>query len=94
MSISVPRFLVVVAPSGPDGLPIATEARAFVGRAGSGLSYRRDQWHTPIMALGAGGDLLMLMAERGTADDCVEHRFDTPFILHDPTSLGSTTYGA
>jgi ureidoglycolate lyase len=94
VSISVPRFLVVVAPAGPDGLPVAAEARAFVGRAGSGLSYRRDQWHTPIMALGAGGDLLMLIAEAGTADDCVEHRFDTPFILQDPNSSESMTYGA
>ena len=94
VSISVARFLVVVAPTGSDGLPVAAKARAFVGRAGSGLSYRRDQWHTPVMALGAGGDLLMLIAEAGTADDCVEHHFDTPLTLHDPMSSEGMTYGA
>ena len=94
VSISVPRFLVVVAPAGSDGLPVAARARAFVGHAGFGLSYRRDQWHTPVMALGAGGDLLMLIAERGTADDCVEHRIDAPLTLDDGMSSESTTHGA
>ena len=82
VSLSVERFLVIVAPTGTDGLPIEAEARAFTGCAGAGLSYRRDQWHTPVMALGTGGDLLMLMAERGAADDCIEHRLATPLTLH------------
>lgn len=88
ISVSVPRFLVVVAPTGTDGLPIVTEARAFVGRSGTGISYRRDQWHMPVMALGQGGDLLMVMAERGSADDCVEHRL--PFPLAVPCTEAAT----
>jgi ureidoglycolate lyase len=82
VSVSVPRFLVVVAPTGGDGLPIVSEARAFVGRRGSGISYRRDQWHMPVMALGEGGDLLMAMAEHGSADDCIEHRLAFPLAIH------------
>ncbi len=81
ISVSVPRFLVVVAPTGRDGLPIIGEARAFVGERGTGISYRRDQWHMPVMALGQGGDLLMVMAERGSADDCVEHRISFPLAV-------------
>lgn len=83
VSLSVPHFLVVVAPAGPDGLPVAAEARAFLGRAGTGLSYRRDQWHTPLLAIGAGGDLLMLMAEGGPTD-CIEHRLANPLLVQDP----------
>ena len=51
------------------------------GSAAPGISYRRDQWHMPVMALGQGGDLLMVMAERGSADDCVEHRLSFPLAI-------------
>lgn len=96
VSLSVGCFLVVVAPHGPDGDPAVGEARAFLGRIGTGLSYRRNQWHTPVMAIEAGGDLLMLMAERGRADDCIEHRLAVPLTLRtfDPAVPESTTHGA
>lgn len=82
VSLSVPRFLVAVAPAGPDGLPDLLRARAFLGLAGTGLSYRANQWHTPIIALDAGGDLLMLTAEHGDERDCVEHRLTDPITIH------------
>lgn len=96
VSLSVGCFLVVVAPGGADGLPVLGEARAFLGRLGTGLSYRRNQWHTPVVALEVGGDLLMLMAERGTADDCIEHRLAVPLTLctFEPAEFESTTHGA
>lgn len=84
LSVSVPRFLLVVAPPGPDGLPDAARARAFVGRAGTGLSYRPNQWHTPILALDQAGDLMMLMAEHGDERDCVEHRLARPITILEP----------
>lgn len=96
VSLDVAHFVVAVAPTGRDGLPILAAARAFVGRSGTGFSYRRDQWHTPVMALGPGGDVLMLMAERGAPDDCIEHRLAAPLTLEvlGPTRLESTTHGA
>ena len=84
LSLDVPRFLLVVAPAGPDGLPDAARARAFLGVTGTGLSYRRGQWHTPILALGRGGDLVMLTAERGDARDCIEHRLTHPLTILEP----------
>ena len=84
VSLSVPRFLVVVAPSGSDGLPDAARACAFVGRAGTGLSYRPNQWHTPILALDRSGDLMMLMVEHGDVRDCVEHRLAEPLTILEP----------
>ena len=93
VSLNVPHFLVVVAPAGPDGLPDPSRAQAFTGLAGMGLSYRPDQWHTPLLALGIGGDLLMLMAE-GSATDCVEHRLAEPLLIQDPLSPESTNHGA
>ncbi|MDX7950598.1 ureidoglycolate lyase [Lichenihabitans sp. Uapishka_5] len=84
VSLDVALFLVVVAPPGHDGKPDRLRARAFLGRAGMGMSYRVDQWHTPILALGTGGDLLMLMAEHGDARDCIEHRLDAPLLILEP----------
>lgn len=81
VSLNVPSFLVVVAPAGADGLPDVAAARAFLGTAGTGLSYRPDQWHTPILALDEGGDLLMLMAEHRDARDCIEHRLAHPITI-------------
>ena len=83
VSLSVAHFLVVVAPAGLDGLPVPTHACAFIGQAGIGLSYGRDQWHTPLLAIGTGGDLLMLMAEGGP-NDCIEHRLAVPLLVQDP----------
>ncbi|MCW6508854.1 ureidoglycolate lyase [Lichenifustis flavocetrariae] len=94
VSLSVPRFLVVVAPRGADGLPVAAAAQVFVGLAGMGVSYRSNQWHMPIMALGTGGDLLMLMAEHGTTEDCIEHRLAVPLLIQDDVSSERTPYGA
>lgn len=84
LSVSVPRFLLVVAPSGQGGLPDVGRARAFVGRAGTGLSYRPNQWHMPILALGQAGDLMMLMAEHGDERDCIEHRLAQPITILEP----------
>jgi ureidoglycolate lyase len=93
LSLSVRNFLAVVAPKNADGLPDSSKAQAFFGQAGTGLSYRRDQWHTPLLAIGNGGDVMMLMAE-GSATDCIEHRLDVPLFVANLPVPGSTTYGA
>ena len=93
VSLNVPRFLVVVAPADRDGLPDPARAQAFVGQAGMGLSYRPDQWHTPLLAIGTGGDLLMFMAE-GSATDCVEHRLAESLLIQNPLTPESTNHGA
>ena len=80
-SLTVDRFVVVAAPAGADGLPDTRQARAFVGRRGQALQYRRGIWHAPILAIGQTGDMLMLVSERGVSDDCIEHRLDAPLIL-------------
>lgn len=78
VALTAGRFLVLVTPGGSDGLPDLSGARAFVGFAGQGVNYRRGVWHAPITALDQGGDFLMIMWERGIADDCIVHRMDTP----------------
>ena len=79
-ALTVTRFLVVVAPGGPDGLPDPVGARAFIGERGAALRYARGQWHAPMVALDAGGDMLMLAFERG-CDDTVEHRLASHLLV-------------
>jgi ureidoglycolate lyase len=65
------RFLVVVALSSTDGSPDLAQARAFVGGPQQGITYRPGIWHAPISALDQDGDLLMLIWERGSHEDCL-----------------------
>ena len=80
-ALTVERFLVVVAPAGPDGLPAPAGARAFLGARGDAIRYARGQWHAPMIALDAGGDMLMLSHERGDGGDTVEHRLASPLLV-------------
>jgi ureidoglycolate lyase len=84
--ITVDQFLIVVAPSDPDGSPGVEQSQAFIGTRGQGINYRLGVWHAPIIALDAGGDFLMLIWEQGTAADChvdqlahpIQVAFNTP----------------
>lgn len=69
-------FLVIVAGADPGGAPELATLRAFRCRPGQGINYHRGVWHHPILALEAPAEFAMLAWEDGTAEDCVEHRFD------------------
>lgn len=73
LPLTCARFLVIVAPTRPDGAPDLDLLRAFVGGPGQGINYHAGVWHHPIVALDAPAELVMLAWEDGTAQDCVEH---------------------
>ncbi len=80
-ALTVERFLVVVAPARPDGAPDPAGTRAFLGRRGDAIRYARGQWHAPMVALDAEGDMLMLAFERGDGGDTVEHSLASPLLV-------------
>ena len=82
-ALTVERFLVVVAPAGPDGLPDPAGARAVLGGRGATICYKRGQWHAPMVALDADGDMLMFAFERGADGDTVEHRLPAAVLVAD-----------
>lgn len=47
----VSRFLIVVAPPLNDHEPDTSRLKAFVGRAGQGVTYRAGVWHHGMVAL-------------------------------------------
>lgn len=75
------RFLVIVAPTRPDGAPDAARLEAFVCGPAQGINYHPGVWHHPIVALDAPADFAMLAWEDGGAEDCVEHPLDEPLIV-------------
>lgn len=66
----VSRYLVCVAPTGVDGLPVLAGVRAFVCAPGQGVAYAPGTWHHPIVALDAAAEFTMLAWEDGTSRDC------------------------
>jgi ureidoglycolate lyase len=67
MPLSPQRFLVVVAAAGPS--PRADDLRCFLASEGQGVNLSRGTWHHPLLALGEGGDFLVI--DRGSdVDDC------------------------
>lgn len=87
-------FLVVVAPETADGAPDLSRARAFLGRPGQGINYRRGVWHAPITATDADTDFLMLIWERGIPDDCIVHTLPAPLTIHQPAAGSTALYEA
>jgi len=64
-------WLVVVAPSGPDGAP--GEPAAFLATGAQGVSYAPGTWHHPLIALEAVSEFLVV--DHATADNLEEHEF-------------------
>lgn len=61
------RYLVIVC-EGKEA-PVLRTLKAFVARAGQGITYRPGIWHHPLVALDRPTDFACLVHEDGTADD-------------------------
>lgn len=71
------RFLVVVAPPGPQ--PDPALLHCFVAAPGQDINYAAGTWHHPLIAIDADTDFLVI--DRGgphANSDCDEVRLDTP----------------
>jgi len=69
LPLAVARYLVVVAPPSAAGGPDPAGARAFVGRAGQGITYHPGTWHHGMTALDAPAAFGVLMWCDGSAGD-------------------------
>jgi len=85
-SVSSDRFLVIVAPTAPDGGPEIGKAEAFVGRRGQGINYRAGLWHAPMIALDTDGEFLMLIWEQDMPEDCRIEILPTPLHIRSDQS--------
>lgn len=77
----VSRYLVCVAPTGPDGLPVIAGLKAFIAAPGQAINYHAGTWHHPLVVLDAPAQFAMLVWEDGTKEDCVVHPLPDPLIV-------------
>jgi ureidoglycolate lyase len=72
-------FLVVVADDGDAGTPWSNRIRAFRAAGDQGVSYRRNTWHHPLLAIGQTSHFLVV-DRGGPGDNCDEVAVD-PVVL-------------
>ena len=83
MALVPRRFLVVVAPPGPQLYPALL--RCFVAAPGQGVNYAPGTWHHPLIAIDADTDFAVIDRGGPQADrDCDEVRLDTLPVWVEP----------
>lgn len=75
------RQLVVVCPSGADGEPLLSQARAFVASGSQGVNYDANVWHAPRVALCAPGEFAMFRWDDGGGEDTQLVELQVPFVV-------------
>ena len=63
------RFLVLVAPPGPDEAPDMGRVRAFLVGPGQAITYKIGAWHHPMMVLDRRLSFAITMWRDGTGGD-------------------------
>jgi ureidoglycolate lyase len=69
LPLDVDSYLVCVAPRGDSDLPDMGGLRAFIVRAGTGITYRANVWHHPMTALMRRAQFAVWMWRSGGSDD-------------------------
>lgn len=67
--LHVSRYLVLATLDAPGGGPDLSRLRAFVARAGQGVTYAMGTWHHPLTVLDGPATFAVLMWRDGTAGD-------------------------
>jgi len=67
--LHVSRYLVLVTLDAPGGGPDLSRLRAFVARAGQGVTYAMGTWHHPVTVMDGPASFAVLMWRDGTAGD-------------------------
>jgi ureidoglycolate lyase len=67
--LDVSRYLVIVAPSDAEGMPIISALKAFVMPGSLGVVYRQGIWHAGARVLDREGSFAVLMWRGSVTDD-------------------------
>lgn len=75
------RWIVLVAPSLPDGAPDVAKARAFVAGPEDAICIGRNVWHAGLTVLDRPAEFGMMMWRADAGDDGIVHELTTPITL-------------
>lgn len=67
--LQVSRYLVLATLDAPGGGPDLSRLRAFLARAGQGVTYAMGTWHHPLTVLDGPATFAVLMWRDGTSAD-------------------------
>jgi ureidoglycolate lyase len=67
--LRVSRYLVLATLDAPGGGPDLLRLKAFIARAGQGVTYAKGTWHHPVTVLDEPGEFAVLMWRDGTKGD-------------------------
>ncbi|KAF8246519.1 ureidoglycolate hydrolase [Wilcoxina mikolae CBS 423.85] len=66
-------YVVIVAPTGEDGMPVVKEMVALRCRGDQAVTYNPGTWHAPMVVVGGKCDFVVVMAENGRQqEECEE----------------------
>jgi len=85
--LHVSRYLVLATLDAPGGGPDLSRLRAFVARAGQGVTYAMGTWHHPLTVLDAPASFAVLMWRDGTPGDEEYLPVTTPLTIDLPQEL-------
>ena len=75
------RWLVVLAPTLPDGLPDMANAQSYLAGPEDAICINRDVWHAGLTVLDGPAEFGMLMWRAEAEDDGVVHTLAAPLVL-------------
>lgn len=81
LPIRAGRWIVLVAPTLPDGLPDIGHALAFLAGPGDAVCIRRNVWHAGLTVLDGPAEFGMIMWRTNSGDDGIVHDLATPLVL-------------
>jgi ureidoglycolate lyase len=79
--LKVGRWLVVVAPTLPDGSPDTANAKAVVAGPEDAVCIARNAWHAGLTVLDRPAEVGMIMWRADAGDDGVLHELAEPITL-------------
>jgi ureidoglycolate lyase len=75
------RWLVVLAPTLPDGSPDMANARAYLAVPEDAICIERNVWHAGLTVLDGPAEFAMMMWRADAGDDGIVHELATPLTL-------------
>ena len=81
LPIRAGRWLVVLAPTLPDGAPDMANVRAFLAGPEDAICIGRNVWHAGLTVLDGPAEFAMMMWRADAGDDGIVHELATPLRL-------------
>lgn len=79
--LKVGRWIVVLAPTLPDGSPDAAGARAFLAGPEDAICIHRNVWHAGLTVLDRPAEMAMMMWNADAGDDGIVAELPQPIVL-------------